>query len=144
MSAAARLLACLIMMLCELQAVAAEPVASQAWIRVLPGDLPLAGYFVLSNPGEQGLTLVGAHSAAFRQIEIHRSMDESGVARMMKVERAPIPAHARLVFEPGGFHLMLFGRTRTLQPGADVAITLEFADGSRLAVPFALREATAR
>jgi copper(I)-binding protein len=39
---------------------------------------------------------------------------------------------------------MLFGRTRTLQAGDDVSITLEFADGERLTVPFALREATAR
>ena len=39
---------------------------------------------------------------------------------------------------------MLFDRTRVLQAGDEVPITLEFADGERLTVPFALRAATAR
>ena len=124
--------------------VAAPPVASQAWIRVLPGDLPLAGYLLLSNPGQQSITLVGAHSPAVTQIEIHRGLEESGVARMMKVERATVPAHGRLAFSPGDYHLMLFGRAQPLQPGGEVVVTLEFADGSQLPVPLALREATAR
>jgi len=132
------------MLLWQAQSLAVEPAASQAWIRVLPGDLPLAGYLVLTNPGERTLTLVGAHSPAFSQIEMHRSADQSGVARMMRVEQVAIAPGGRLAFAPGGYHLMLFGRTRTLQAGDEVSITLEFADGERLTVPFALREATAR
>jgi hypothetical protein len=111
---------------------------------VLPGDLPLAGYLVLTNPGERTRTLVGAHSPAFRDIEMHKSVDQSGVARMMMLERIAIAPGGQLAFGPGGYHLMLFDRTRVLQPGDEVPITLEFADGEQLTVRFALREATAR
>jgi len=138
------LLAGLAMQLWQVQSLAVEPTASQAWIRVLPGDLPLAGYLVLTNPGERTLTLVGAHSSAFGQIEMHQSLDQSGVARMMRLEQVTIAPGGRLAFGPGGYHLMLFDRTRTLQAGDEVPITLEFADGERLTVHFALREATAR
>jgi len=137
-------LAALAMLLWQVQSLAVEPTTSQAWIRVLPGDLPLAGYLVLTNPGERTLTLVGAHSPAFREIEMHKSVDQSGVARMMMVKRVAIAPGGRLVFGPGGYHLMLFDRTRVLQAGDEVPITLEFADGERLTVPFALRAATAR
>jgi len=143
-NALARLLTGLLMLVWQAQSFAVAPLASQAWIRVLPGDLPLAGYLVLSNPGEQTLTLVGAHSPAFRQIEMHQSLEQSGVARMMMLEHIAIPPGGRLTFAPGGYHLMLFGRTRTLQAGEEVPITLEFADGYRLEVSFSLREATAR
>jgi len=137
-------LAGLAMLLWQVQSLALELTSSQAWIRVLPGDLPLAGYVVLTNPGERTLTLVGAHSPAFSQIEMHRSVDQSGVARMMMVERVAIAPGGQLAFAPGGYHLMLFGRTRALQAGDEVPVTLEFADGEQLTVYFALREATAR
>lgn len=137
-------LTALAMLLWQVQSLAGEPTASQAWIRVLPGDLPLAGYLVLTNRGERTLTLVGVHSPAFRQIEIHQSLDQSGVARMMMVERVAIAPGGQLAFAPGGYHLMLFGRTRALQVGDEVPVTLEFADGEQLTVRFALRAATAR
>jgi periplasmic copper chaperone A len=144
MKALARLLPGLLMLLWLAPGLAVAPQASQAWIRVLPGDLPLAGYLELENRGARTLTLTGARSPAFRQIEIHQSLDESGVARMLMLERVDIPPGERLVFAPGGYHLMLFGRTQTLRPGDNVSVTLEFGDGSRLVVPFALREATGR
>lgn len=125
-------------------AAAATPVVTQAWIRVLPGDLPLAGYLVLRNPTGETLTLTGARSPAFAAIEIHRSSSQSGVARMQRYERLDIPPHATVTFEPGGYHLMLFDRRHALQPGESLTLTLEFADGSSLPVPFALREAGAR
>lgn len=144
MSALSRLLAGALMLVWQAQSFAGGPLASQAWIRVLPGDLPLAGYLLLSNPGEQALTLVGAHSPAFRAIEMHQSFEQSGVARMVMLERIAIPPGGQLAFAPAGYHLMLFGRTRPLQAGEEVPVTLEFADGYRLQVSFTLRAATAR
>jgi copper(I)-binding protein len=132
-----------LLLLCS-QVPAAPPLADQAWIRVLPGDLPLAGYLVLRNPGDRSVTLTGAHSAAFGEIAMHQSRSESGVAGMLQLERIAIPPGSQLVFAPGGYHLMLFDRTRSLRPGDRVPVTLDFADGYQLQVMFVVREASAQ
>lgn len=121
-----------------------SPRVEQAWIRLLPGDLPLAGYLVLDNPGDRPLTLTGAHSAAFGRIAMHESRADSGVARMHAVEQLTIPPGDRLVFAPGGYHLMLLDRTRALQTGDQVPVILDFADGSSLRVLFPVRGALGR
>ena len=132
------------LLLLSAQVLAAPPLAEQAWIRVLPGDLPLAGYLVLRNRGDHALTLTGAHSAFFGEIEMHQSRSESGVARMVRLKRIAIPPGGRLVFAPGNYHLMMFERTRPLQQGDQVPVTLEFDDGYQLPVTFAVRESTAQ
>ena len=123
---------------------AAPPLVEEAWIRLLPADLPMSGYLVLRNPGDRGLVLLGAHSPAFGSIEIHQSQSESGVARMARLERIAIAPHSRVVFAPGGTHLMMFERQRPLQPGDRVPVALEFEDGYQLQMSFAVREATAQ
>jgi copper(I)-binding protein len=103
-------------------ALGGSPRVERAWIRLLPGDLPLAGYLVLDNPDARPLTLTGAHSAAFARIAMHESRADSGVARMRPVEQITIPPGDRLVFAPGGYHLMLLDRTRALQVGDQVPV----------------------
>lgn len=131
-----------LLLLCS-QTLAATPLAERAWIRLLPGDLPLAGYLVVRNPDDHRLVLTGAHSPAFGQIEMHQSSSESGVARMVRLQQLVIQPGGQLVFGPGGYHLMMFARTRLLQPGDQVPVTLEFDDGHSLELLFAVREATA-
>jgi copper(I)-binding protein len=131
------------LLLLSSQLLAAPPRVEQAWIRLLPGNLPLAGYLVLGNPGDRALTLRGAHSAAFGQIEMHQSRSESGVARMLRLADIAVPPGGQLVFAPGGYHLMMFDRTRPLHPGDQVSITLDF-DDHPLQVMFDVREATAQ
>jgi copper(I)-binding protein len=63
---------------------------------------------------------------------------------MVKLERIAIAPGGRLVFAPGGYHLMMFERTRPLQAGDQVPITLDFDDGYQLQLNFAVREATAQ
>jgi copper(I)-binding protein len=40
-----------------------------------------------------------------------------------------------VVFEPGGFHIMLIDINRPLGPGDEVAVTLIFNTGERLELP---------
>ncbi len=122
----------------------AAPQVTQAWIRLLPGDLPLAGYMTLRNPESQSHTLVAVSSPQFKRIEIHRSLAQSGMARMQALPRLELKAHAQVRFSPGGYHLMLFGRTRPLRRGQTVELLLQFDDGYQLSVPFEVRAATAR
>lgn len=116
---------------------------SQAWLRILPGALPAAGYAVLENTGEQAVALTGAHSAVYTEVMLHQSSAAGGTNRMSMVEAMPVPAHGQAQLAPGGYHLMLSRPTQPVVPGNHVPLTLSFADGSTLTVDFLARPANA-
>jgi len=109
---------------------------SEAKLRLLPGDLPAAGYFTLTNKGSQPVTLTGAQSSDFAQAMMHRSSRENGMASMQHVEQLEVPAGATLTFASGSYHLMLLQRQRALSLGDQIEVTLLFVDGKRLPVTF--------
>ncbi|HET6631806.1 MAG TPA: copper chaperone PCu(A)C [Rhodanobacteraceae bacterium] len=123
---------------------AAAPLAvSNAWIRLLPGDLPAGGYATLRNTGDQALRLTSAHSNAFRMVMLHQSTHGKGMESMHMVSGIDIPAHGEVTLAPGGYHLMLMHRSRSLKPGDTVTITLKLADGRQQDAAFAVRPANA-
>lgn len=115
----------------------------EAWIRVLPGDLPAAGYMLIENLTDTPRQLVSATSGDFGEVMVHQSMRSSGVQHMEHVDSVTIPAHGTLRFEPGGYHLMLMQRDPALKIGQTSVITLHFADGGSLSAGFKLRPANA-
>jgi len=121
---------------------AAHISARHAWIRLLPGNLPAAGYLELTNAGADSVQLVAMQSAYFGSIELHESSEQSGVARMRRVDSLDIPAGRTVRLKPRGYHLMLFRPVGTLKPGDRVTVMLEFSDASHLAVKFLLRDAS--
>lgn len=120
-------------------AMAAGLTVSHAWIRLLPGQLPLAGYAQLVNRGKQPLTLVAASSPAFATVQFHRSVNRNGMDEMQHLKRLRIAAGQTLKLAPGGYHLMLMGRQHTLQPGDRVAVTFKYANGDSQTVHFMVR-----
>jgi copper(I)-binding protein len=112
-----------------------SPQAIDPWIRLAPpGAGMLAGYMVLENPGDRAVELVSVSSPAFASIEVHRTEVTDGVARMIAEPRVSIGAGERLIFEPGGRHLMLHGPTQALAEGALVPLELVFDDGTDLQI----------
>ena len=116
---------------------------SGAWIRVLPGSLPNAGYAVLHNDSNQVVALVSADSPAYGRVMLHKSVETGGVSRMLPVKQLAIPAHGKATLAPGGYHLMLMQRALPVKPGMRVKIRLHFADGSMLESEFLARPANA-
>lgn len=120
-------------------------VVSNARIRWLPGDLPLAGYFSLRNDSDRNWRLVGARGEAFHRVMIHQSLNGS----MRHLDVLGVPAHGSVEFAPGGYHLMLMGRQRDIAEGDQVTLVLDLvADNagsqalpSRLPVTFVVRGA---
>lgn len=117
--------------------------AEHGWIRVLPAGLPAGGYVVLHNDADQPATLTGASSARYASVMLHQSTTEGGMGRMKMVDHVVVPAHGNVAFAPGGYHLMLMQAQTPVQVGETVPVTLTFADGSRLDVPFLARPANA-
>ena len=98
---------------------AANVRVSHAWLRILPGDLPAAGYATLQN------------------------LAAGGTNRMHMVNTMPIPAQDTAQLAPGSYHLMLTKPAHPVTPGDHVPLTLTFADGSTLRTTFIARPANA-
>jgi copper(I)-binding protein len=117
--------------------------ASDAWIRVLPGNLPAGGYVTLHNDGDQPATLQGASSTAYASVMLHQSSTETGMGRMRMVDHLVVPAHGQVALAPGGYHFMLMDAGKPVRPGQNVQMTLRFVDGSTLTAGFLAKPANA-
>lgn len=104
-------------------------------IRFIIKARPAAGYFRLRNATSSVLELIGASSPACGMLTLHQSKEENGVAKMVPVASLKVPPDGSLVFRPGGYHLMCM-QPRNLNIGAQVPITLRFADGKTMTIKF--------
>ncbi len=107
-----------------------------AWIRESPPGVDMtAGYMSMRNNGTRQQVLIGASSAGFGEVMIHRTTEKDGMAAMMHTSQIELAPNASVAFAPGGLHLMLMNPTQALRVGDRVNINLQFQGG--LVVPFA-------
>ncbi len=112
-----------------------------AWIRETPpGMSVMAGYMALRNNTSRPQVLVAASSSGFESAMIHRTTVKDGIAGMVHLSQIGLPPNAKLIFAPGGYHLMLTNPKRTLRAGDSVVINLEFRGGLVLPVAFEVRK----
>lgn len=116
---------------------------SHAWIRVLPGNLPGAGYATLKNDAGKPLAVIAASSPAYGDVMLHQSRMVNGQSRMVAVPRLTVPAHGSVQLAPGGYHLMMMHARHAVKPGQTVLVTLQMVDGSTKQVSFQARPANA-
>ncbi len=134
-----RLLALLLMCL-PLSVIAGDLRPMSPWIREAPPTARvLAGFAMLHNESDRERRLVAVESDDFERVEMHRTLIENGMARMLPQASLMIPAQGMLRLAPGGLHLMLIGPRRALAEGDRVTLTLRFADGESLPVTFEVR-----
>lgn len=94
---------------------------------------PLAGgngaiYFTVINGTDAEEQLLAASSPAAEAVELHETVDDNGVMRMMhQPEGFVIPPGGTLELMPGGKHVMLIGLAEPLDVGDTVDLTLTFA-----------------
>lgn len=94
------------------------------------------GYMRLVNKGDHADRLISASAAIAGKIEIHTNIMDGDVMRMRKLDGVDIPAGAAIAFEPGGYHLMIFGLTEKLITGEEIPVTLEFEKAGKVVTPF--------
>ena len=113
----------------------AELQVSNAWIREAPpGTSVLAGYMTITNPAAIAKTITAVSSPSFRSVEIHRTVIENGMARMLSVGPLEIPAGGSVALAPGSYHLMLFEPVRALVAGDMVDLRLQTGSGPCISV----------
>jgi copper(I)-binding protein len=98
-----------------------------------------AVYMTITNRSPDADALVAATSEAAKIVELHEVRHEGGVMAMRPVPRMPLPAGGRLELKPGGYHVMLMGLTRHLNPGDTVTVTLTFEKAPPLTIEAAVR-----
>ena len=112
------------------------------WVRMPPAAMPMmAGFARIENPCTKPLTIVGASSAAFGEVEMHETRVVEGVSRMRAVPEVRIAPGEAAVFKPGGLHLMLMEPSAALKPGSKVAIEFATKDGGKALGEFVVKKA---
>ncbi len=66
------------------------------------------------------------------QADLHQSRMSNGVMEMLPVKSLPISAATPIRFSPDGFHVMLMGMRKPLDPGQTFPVTFIFASGTRV------------
>ena len=89
---------------------------------------------VLKNTADTPRTITRIDSPDFRDAQIHRTVVEDGVAKMLPVEQLQLPASGSVTLEPGGLHLMLFDPQRPLRDGDTVILLIHDSDGDSITV----------
>lgn len=103
----------------------------------LKGRDVAAGYFIAENQGA-AISLVSA-SSLIATVEIHTHSMADGVMKMRKVDTVELPEEGSIAFEPGSFHLMMFGFSPT-EGQTEAPVTLGLSTGEELIVMMPIRE----
>jgi hypothetical protein len=115
---------------------------SGQWFRLIMPSVPAAGYFTLSNATAAPVQLVGAASPACGTLMLHKSVSANGTERMVMVPSVRVPAHGKIAFAPGGYHLMCMSPGPAMKTGQSVPVTLRLGGGETVTASFPVRGAT--
>jgi len=116
-------------------------VIRDSWIREAPPNAStLAGYMILENQSDKSQSLTSVSATAFDRVMIHRSEQNNGMAHMTHQKQVIIPANGKVVFAPGGYHLMLMHPRRPLQADDQATVNFVFADKSKQSAIFRVRK----
>lgn len=119
---------------------------ADTWVRATTGTQDpsmTAAFMSVTNAGNVDVRLVGATSPAARTVEVHTMVMQDGKMVMRELEgglEVEAGSHAHL--RPGGNHLMLMGLMKPLAAGDEVALTLEFSDGTEQVLTAPVKEFT--
>lgn len=109
------------------------------WSREAPPNATvIAGFFQFKNLSDKDDFLIGASTPIADHVEIHTHEKVDGVMKMKKIDSVRIGSMKTVMFEPGGYHLMIFNPTQTHQQGERFPMTLEFKHAGKVKVELAV------
>ncbi|MBA6295317.1 copper chaperone PCu(A)C [Colwellia sp. MB02u-9] len=105
----------------------------------IPGTSISSAYMTIKNLSAKNIRLIGAASAVSDRIEIHQHTMSDGLMRMRQRDYVEISAQNSTVFQPSGFHLMIFDLKQPLKAKENIIITLSFDDQSSIDVNYTVQ-----
>ena len=94
---------------------------------------PAVAYFTLYG-GPADTTLVSVTTEVAIRAELHESMQAGKMASMKPLDHVALPAASKVVFAPGGKHVMLFDIGPRVTAGQRIPLQLSFAGGKTIEV----------
>src|SRR5690625_10767 len=123
----------------------AQDISSErCWVRLMPANVPSAGYFSLSNNQKKPIELLAARTDNFNLTMLHLTYEDEGMAKMKETTGIIIEPAQRLDFEPGGYHVMFEEPTKMPKVGEEIDLELLFADDQKITMSCRVNAAKAR
>jgi copper(I)-binding protein len=120
------LLAALLLLAAPAWAQAQGITIDHPWARATAPSAKAGGVFLTLKPGAAPDKLTGASTPVAEMAELHRTVAENGVMKMLPVETMPVEPGKPVELKPGGLHIMLMGLKQPLKQGETFPITLRF------------------
>jgi periplasmic copper chaperone A len=98
-------------------------------------------FMTVRNESGQADRLRSAASPAAQAVELHETVDDNGVMRMVpQPDGWEVAPGGRLELKPGGKHIMLVGLVRPLKAGDTIEITLNFDKAGAIKVQVPVKD----
>ncbi|MGB9577689.1 MAG: copper chaperone PCu(A)C [Halothiobacillaceae bacterium] len=105
----------------------AEVKVVEPWIPEAPPNAQALGAFmVLENDEDREVKVINAWAPGFDTIELHKSVEENGMHKMIKQDALVIPPMGSLELRPGSYHVMLIGVHKPPKAGDVIPLRLDF------------------
>lgn len=110
------------------------PLTAQAEVKIVEPWIPeappnaqaLGAFMVLENDEDKPVKVINAWAPGFDTIELHKSVEENGMHKMLKQDALVIPPMGSLELKPGGYHVMLIGVHKPPKAGDVIPLRLDF------------------
>ncbi len=116
-----------------------SPVVTDVWISEAPPVAKNNAAYVTVQNGNVRDALTGVESPASAKAELHEMSVAGGIVRMQRLPRINLAPQEKLVFAPGGRHIMLIDMKQPLKAGDTVPLTLVFRKAGRVTVQAEVR-----
>ncbi len=110
-------------------------VVEHPWVQEPPpGPKTTMAGMVIKNEGDEEDVLLGVKSNIADKVELHKTIFENGVAKMIHQKEIVIPPKGKVEFKHHGYHIMLIGLKKPLKEGEKVKLTLIFKRSGEIEV----------
>ena len=101
-----------------------------AWIRAMPSKaMATAAFMKITNKFPNEVKLISVDIDGVQSVELHKTMSDGKVMRMVKQSHIPLPANSSLVLKPGSWHIMMIGLEKQFPEGSVHQVQLNFDNG---------------
>ena len=100
-----------------------------AWARPTKAGMMSAAYFKLQNNGSTPDSLVQVSSSASEDVQIHLSYEKDGIMVMEEQPFVAIQPSEQILFQPGGYHIMIIQPANDMNEGDNLSLSLYFNSG---------------
>jgi len=105
------------------------------WVRAVPPNMKNSALFMtIVNEGDEDDELIGVETDVAKMVQIHKTVNEKGVMKMLHVDKIEIHGHSKVELKPGGYHVMLMGLKKPLKEGEKVKVILVFKNSGKIQI----------